>query len=117
MTRFLRPTLAPSNDEIVGRLIRQIDEVAGPDAFASFYLYDNRAEVVVHRLNEQRYGLHCADDLDAPVRIHDVGPHARRCLTVKRTTLLKALQDAAAVLAFPAGTGARLRVVDGGEPA
>lgn len=117
MTRFLRPAAVPSTDEIIGRLIRQIDEVAGPEAFTSIHLYGSEAHVVVHRIDEQRYPLHCATDLDAPVRIHDVGPHARRCLTVKRVTLLKALQDAAAALAFPAGTGATLRVVDGGESA
>lgn len=103
-----------SHDEVIGRLIRQIDEVTGPESFTSIHLGNVENTVVVHRLDEFRYPLHRADDIDAPVRIHDVGVHARRCLTVKRTTLLKALQDAASALAFPATTGATLRVIDGG---
>ncbi|WP_288337816.1 hypothetical protein [uncultured Gordonia sp.] len=112
------PTTA-SHDEIIGRLIRQIDEVAGPNAFTSINLYSGDTWVTVHKIDEFRYPLHNADDPYAPVRIHDVGPDQRRnrCLTVKRTTLLKALQDAAATLAFPVTTGATLRVIDGGEPA
>ncbi|MGW8936021.1 hypothetical protein [Gordonia terrae] len=105
-----------SHDEIVGRLIRQIDEVAGPDALTSVTLYSDSHEVVIHRLDPFRYELHCADDLDAPIRIWDTRL-GQRCLTVRRTTLLKALQDTAATLAFPVTTGARLRVIDGGEPA
>lgn len=105
-----------SHDEIIGRLIRQIDEVAGPNAFTSINLYSGDTWVTVHKIDEFRYPLHNADDPYAPVRIHDIGPDQRRnrCLTVKRTTLLKALQDAASALAFPTTTGATLRVIDGG---
>lgn len=103
----------PSTDEIVGRLIRQIDEAAGPDAFTSIHLYGSEAHVNVHKLDPLRYELHCADDYDAPIRIWDTS-NGMRCLTVQRVTLRHALQDAAAALAFPTATGAALRVIDGG---
>lgn len=103
----------PSTDEVVGRLLRQISEAAGPGASVHTASHDNWHEVNVQKLDIFRYQLHNADDIDAPVRIWDTR-NGMRVLTVRRATLLKALQDAGAALAFPAASGATLRVIDGG---
>lgn len=109
----------PSTDEIVGRLIDQIGEFAGPDGGVSIWIGPASAEVTILGLNADRWPLHNADDPLAPVRIRDnAAGNGSHTLTVLRVTLLRALQDAAAILAFPPDTtlGARvaLKAVDGG---
>lgn len=106
--------------ESVGLLIEQIDEFIGPNAWLSMDLWrHDDIDVTVYQLNKDRYALLNADDIDAKIRIYDLGT-GTRVLTAKATTLLGALQLAATHLVFGgidefAADVSSLRLIEGGR--
>lgn len=107
------PAPAPSNAEVIGRLMEQIAEAAGPGTSVMTYTADSRAVVDVHGVDAARYPEWNADEPFAAVRIH-VTKAGQHMISAQATTLLKALQLVASVMAFPPESGATLRLVPHG---
>lgn len=105
----------PSTDEVIGRLIRQIGEYGTTMSITG---YGHGSVVSIHGLDPERYPLHNAHDLTADIAIMPNKTTGKHWLTVSRPELLRALQDTAAILAFPPDTtlGARtvLKSIEGG---
>ena len=102
-----------STAEVIGRLIEQIGEVAGPDTSMLTHTSERGARVDVIGVNPDRFPEWNADEPFAAVRIH-VTKAGQHMISAQATTLLKALQLVASVMAFPPESGATLRLVPNG---
>lgn len=103
-------TAAASTAESTGRLIEQIDEFIGEGATLSM---DTNGTVFIHRLDPQRFPLLAGRDLSV-TEVTEGGNAGTHLLYARATTLLGALQAAAAYLVFPPQVAdAHLRLVGG----
>ncbi|MDF3280447.1 hypothetical protein [Gordonia sp. N1V] len=102
-----------STAEVLGRLIEQIGEAAGPDTSMLTYTSEHGAHVDVIGVNPDRFPEWNADEPLAAVRI-TTARSGLRMISAHSHTLVRALQLVASVMAFPPESGATLRLVPNG---
>lgn len=102
-----------STAEVLGRLIEQISEVAGPDASVQTQTSGRGARVDVVGVNPDRFPEWNADEPLAAVQI-TTARSGLRMISADAHTLVRALQLVASVMAFPPESGATLRLVPNG---
>lgn len=102
-----------STAEVIGRLIEQIGEVAGPDTSMLTHTSERGARVDVIGVNPDRFPEWNADEPFAAVKI-TTARSGLRMISADSHTLVRALQLVASVMAFPPESGATLRLVPNG---
>lgn len=111
----------PDNDHtylVIGRMEAHItdwvrgQQPAGVHGCVSIHEHHSHTKIFVHGLNPDRYPEHNADDLVADTQIYASVEGTHHILEVSRATKLLALQAVNGILAFPADTGATLRLVN-----